>query len=129
MALPIMESGYENLPQSAHAMQSAGVWQFIPQTARNYGMRVDAALDERLNVEKETDAACRYLGSMNLRFQNWELAVLAYNEGENKVQQGITKTGSKNAWVLIENGFTGDPGYLAKMIAAVIIVNNPSMVD
>ena len=129
MSLPIMESGYENLPQSTHPFHSAGVWQFIPQTARNYGMRVDANVDERLNVEKETDAACRYLGSLNLRFQNWELVVLAYNAGENLVQQGVTKTGSKNAWTLIDQGFTGDTGYLPKMIASLLIMNNPALLD
>jgi len=129
MAMPIMESGYQNLPQSPKPLYSAGVWQFIPETARNYGMVVNAKVDERLNVEKETDAACRYLGSLNLRFQDWELAIVAYNAGEYKVQRGISQTGSKNAWTLIEKGYGGDAGYLAKMMAAILIMNSPSIVD
>ena len=91
MAIPIMESGYQNLAQSPHPQHSAGVWQFTPQTARNYGMRVDKEVDERLNAEKETDSACRYLGALNLRFQDWELAVMAYNAGEFKVQAGVRR--------------------------------------
>ena len=46
-ALPIMESGYQNLSQSPLPQYAAGLWQFIPQTARNYGMRVDKVVDER----------------------------------------------------------------------------------
>ena len=129
MALPIIESGYQNLPQSPHPMHSAGVWQFIPQSARRYGLRVDDKVDERLNMEKETDAACRYLGAMNLMFQDWELAVMSYNAGEGRVQAGIEKTGSRNAWTLIANGFQGDDGYLAKMMAAVLILNSPSIAE
>ena len=129
MAMPIMESGYVNAPQSPNPQYSAGVWQFVPQTARNYGMRVDSKIDERLNVEKETDSACRYLGAVYLRFQDWELSILAYNAGENKVQTGINKTGSRNAWTLIDNGFAGDDGYLPKMIAAILIMNSPSIIE
>lgn len=129
MAMPIMESGYQNLPQNPKPPHSAGIWQFIPQTARNYGMIVNSKVDERQNVEKETDAACRYLESLNLRFQDWELGIVAYNAGEYKVQRGITETGSRNAWTIIEKGYGGDTGYLAKMIAAILIMNSPSIVD
>lgn len=129
MALPIVESGYQNLPQSPRPMHSAGVWQFTPQTARNYGMRVDVKVDERLNVERATDAACRYLGALNLRFQNWELAILAYNAGEHKVQAGKNHTGSANAWAIINAGYGGDSGYLPRMIAAILIMNSPSIVE
>ncbi len=128
MALPIMESGYQNIMQN-HNPYSAGVWQFVPQTGRNFGLTVDEETDERLNVEKETDAACRFLGALNLRFQNWELSVLAYNAGEGKIQQGIDDTGSRNAWVLVNNGFEGDEGYLSKMMASVLILNSPSILE
>ena len=128
LALPIMESGYQNLPQNPKPLYSAGVWQFIPQTARNFGLRVDKKKDDRLNVERETDAASRYLSSLYLRFRDWELAVLAYNAGENGVQRGINQTGKRNAWDLIEAGFGGDSEYLARMIAAVILMQSPQLV-
>jgi membrane-bound lytic murein transglycosylase D len=129
MALPIMESGYQNLPQSRFPQHAAGVWQFVPQTARNFGLRVDTTIDERLDVKKATDAACRYLGALFLRFQDWELSVLAYNAGENKVQEGIAKTHSRNAWTLIEQGFAGDEDYLAKIEAAILIRMHPSILE
>jgi len=129
MALPIMESGYQNLAQASTSAKSAGVWQFIPSTARNFGLIVDAKVDERLNVEKETDAAMRYLGGLNLRFRDWELAILSYNAGEHRVQKGIDQTGQRNAWHLINSGFDGDNGYLAKVIASVILMKSPQLLQ
>ncbi|MFN8943894.1 MAG: M56 family metallopeptidase, partial [Pseudobdellovibrionaceae bacterium] len=80
MAVPIIESGYQNLTEASNpSMKAAGLWQFIPQTARNYGLRVDGQKDERLDVNLLTDAAMRYLQSNNLRFKDWHLSALAYN--------------------------------------------------
>lgn len=129
MAVPITESGYQNLPQAPTAQKSAGLWQFIPSTARNYGLLVDMQLDERLNVEKETDAAMRLLSSLNLRFRDWELAILSYNAGERRVQKGIDVTGSRSAWHLIEAGYGGDEGYLAKVVAAVLLMKSPQLLQ
>lgn len=128
-ALAIMESGYQNLPAIKNPVGAAGVWQFMAQTARNYGLRVDTKIDERMNMEKETDAAARLLRSLFLRFRNWETAVLAYNAGENKVQSGITKLGTTDAWKLIQGGFGGDEGYVPKITAAVLIVKSPEWIE
>jgi membrane-bound lytic murein transglycosylase D len=129
MAVPITESGYRNLPQPPNSKnKSAGLWQFIPSTARIYGLRVDEQLDQRLNPEMETDAAFRYLKSNALRFQDWQLAVLAYNMGEQSVQKAIEAIGSRNAWTLIRAGYEGDARYLAKINAAMIILKNPDSV-
>jgi membrane-bound lytic murein transglycosylase D len=127
MAIPIVESEYDNLPQSTEPHHSAGVWQFTPQTARRFDMKVGKGVDERMNVEKSTDAACRFLAEMNREFHNWELVILGYNVGEDKVENGIEKTESRDAWKLIKSGIQEDKNYLAKVIAAVIIINNPSV--
>jgi len=125
-AVPIVESGYQNLSQKPNSKNiSAGLWQFIPQTARNYGLRVDSKVDERLNPELLTDAAMRYLQANHLRFKDWQLALLAYNMGEANLQNAINKVGSNDAWVLIRAGFEGDSRYLAKVMAAVLIMKNP----
>ncbi|MGZ5279721.1 MAG: transglycosylase SLT domain-containing protein [Pseudobdellovibrionaceae bacterium] len=125
-AVPIVESGYQNLSQKPNSRNvSAGLWQFIPQTARNYGLRVDAKVDDRLNPELLTDAAMRYLQANHLRFKDWQLALLAYNMGEGNLQSAIDKVGSNDAWVLIRAGFEGDRRYLAKVMAAVLIMKNP----
>jgi hypothetical protein len=121
------ESGYENLPQARD--KSAGVWMFIESTARHFGMRVDEQVDERLDVEKETDAAMRYLMANRVRFGDWQLAILAYNMGENSLQRAIDQVGSHKAWDLIRAGYEGDRAYLAKVMAAILILANPEIAD
>lgn len=128
MAVPIIESGYQNLPQSENKSWGAGLWMFIESTARNYGLRVDSSIDERLNPEILTDAAMRYISANYSRFKDFQLALLAYNIGESKVQEGINKLGSRDAWHLIRNGYQGDK-YLARLMAAILIMKNPESVN
>lgn len=130
MAVPITESGYKNMSEgeSGTSMRSAGLWQFIPSTARRYGLRVDAQKDERLDVELATDAALRYLESNYLRFRDWHLALLGYNMGENAVQKAMDQTGAKDAWTLLRLGHEGDKDYLPKLMAALLIMKNPEFV-
>ncbi|OFZ54123.1 MAG: hypothetical protein A2428_08780 [Bdellovibrionales bacterium RIFOXYC1_FULL_54_43] len=128
MAIPITESGYQNLEQAKNPQYAAGIWQFIPSTARKYGMRVDDQVDQRLDIEMETDAAMRYLKSNELMFGDWLLSVMAYNIGERRVQEAINKTGSRDAWTLIRAGFENDKSYLARVMAAILIMRNPDSV-
>jgi len=81
--LPVIESGFNNFAVSRSG--AAGLWQFIPSTARRYGLRVDQYVDERFDVVKATDAAMRYLKDLYSMFGNWELALASYNCGENCV--------------------------------------------
>jgi hypothetical protein len=128
MAVPIIESGYQNLPQSENKSWGAGLWMFIESTARNYGLRVDSTFDERLNPEILTDAAMRYISANYYRFKDYQLAMLGYNIGEHKVQEGIDKLGSRDAWSLTRNGYQGDK-YLARLMAAILIMKNPDSVN
>lgn len=128
MAIPIIESGYQNLPDSNKFGWGAGLWMFIAPTARAYGLKVDTNVDERMNVELLTDAAMRYLQSNFLRFKDWQLAILAYNVGENEVQKAIDKNGSKDAWTLIRRGYENDRDYLPRVMAAILIMKNPDSV-
>ena len=129
MAVPLIESGYKNLPPEVNRVRAAGLWQFIPTTARNYGLRVDDQLDERLDVELETDAAMRLLLANKLRFKDWGLSLLAYNAGERKVQKGIRAAGEHDVWMVLDAGFENDKDYVAKVVAAIIILKNPSVLD
>ncbi|MCB9072519.1 MAG: transglycosylase SLT domain-containing protein [Bdellovibrionaceae bacterium] len=129
MAVPLVESGYQNLAQSDHKGWGAGLWMFIASTARVFGLKVDDKIDERLNEVLLTDAAMRYLGSNYLRFKDWHLALLAYNIGESRVQKAIEQTGSHDAWVLIRKGYQNDQDYLPKVMAAMIIMRNPNSVE
>ncbi len=129
MAIPLVESGYQNLSPASNKVKAAGVWQFIASTARIYGLRVDEQVDERMQPELLTDAAMRYLLSNRLRFKDWHLSILAFNLGESAVQKGIDQVGSKNAWHLVENGIENDRDYLPKVMAAIIIMKNPNLVN
>lgn len=129
LAVALIESGFNNSPQNPDPLRSAGVWQFTPGTARSYGLQINNAVDERLDVELATDAAMRLLQNLNNRFGDWRLALIGYNAGGNKVQRGIDETGSNDPWDLIEAGYNGDPDYLAKMMAGVLILKNPTLID
>ncbi|MCS7195805.1 MAG: lytic transglycosylase domain-containing protein [Aquificaceae bacterium] len=91
--LPVIESAFNNFAVSRSG--AAGLWQFIPSTARRYGLRVDQYVDERFDVVKSTDAAMRYLKDLYAMFGNWELALASYNCGENCVAR---RTGGMDFW-------------------------------
>ncbi|MFN3967897.1 lytic transglycosylase domain-containing protein [Flavobacterium sp.] len=82
--LAVIESGLVNAVSSAGAR---GVWQFMPETAKEKGMEVNDIVDERYHLEKSTEAACRYLLVAKDKFGSWTLAAASYNGG----MSGITK--------------------------------------
>ncbi len=127
MAIPLIEAGYQNRVMTG-APYSGGLWMFIPSTARTFGLKVDDEIDERLNVELSTDSALRYLYSEKLRFNDWLLSTLSYNGGERKVKEVMEKTGSRDPWVLIRSGLFSreTEEYVPKMMAAILIMKNPS---
>lgn len=129
IVVPIIESGYRNLPASNKVAHGAGLWMFIKPTARNYGLKINKDLDQRLDTALETDAAMRLLSALNLRFRDWGLALLGYNAGEGAVQKGIEATNSRNVWTLIQAGHENDPSYVAKIVAANLVMKNPQLLD
>lgn len=129
MAIPLIESGFQNKTQSRNPAHGAGIWMFIRSTAKAYGLRVDSTMDERLNVTLETDAAMRYLSSNKHRFKDWTLSVLAYNMGENYVQKAIDETNTRDGWELVRRGYENDRDYLPKLMAAIIVMHNPDSVN
>ncbi len=79
----LLESGAN--PEARSPANALGMWQFMPATARNYGLRVDSWVDERLDPRKSTQAALLYLKDLYGNFGCWRLALSAYNSGENKL--------------------------------------------
>jgi beta-lactamase regulating signal transducer with metallopeptidase domain len=124
LAVPLVESGYRNLAQSANPRHGAGIWMFIKPTARRFGLMVETDHDERLNVASETDAAMRMLSGLHAEFGDWSFALLAYNTGSERVHRAVRDRGVADAFRAAEQGYENDPGYLARVTAAVIVMKN-----
>lgn len=125
--LAIVESGFNVHAYSrAHAV---GPWQFIGSTGRIYNLKIDSWVDERRDPEMSTRAAARHLKDLYERFEDWYLALAAYNAGPGKVSRAIQKSGTKNFWEIAEGGRkylrTETRNYVPKYIAATIMAKKP----
>jgi peptidoglycan lytic transglycosylase D len=122
--LSMIESGFQVKARSHKA--AVGPWQFIKPTAKRYGLRVDAWVDERMDPEKSTIAAANYLSDLYAMFQNWELAAAGYNCGEDRVQSAIDKYGINDFWQISEFTLPKETkNYVPKLMAALIVAKNP----
>jgi membrane-bound lytic murein transglycosylase D len=110
-------------PRATSHAQAAGIWQFLPSTARTYGMRTTAALDERRDPEKSTRAAAEHLKSLYRHFQTWPLALAAYNAGENAVRRAVNRQHTRNFWQLRLPKETRR--FVPKFMAMTIIARDP----
>ena len=96
--LAVIES---NLSTNATSWVGAGgPWQFMPYTARDYGLVVNGSFDERRDYYKSTHAAARYLLTLYRQMHDWLLVIAAYNGGPGRVYSAMKKSGSKNFWAL-----------------------------
>jgi len=99
--LSIIESGLD--PQIQSRVGAVGLWQFMPATGRMYSMNVSSDVDDRMDPEKSTDAAAKYLKSLYRMFGNWEVAMAAYNCGPGNVRKAIRRSGGKKTFWEIYN--------------------------
>ncbi|MEZ5398815.1 MAG: lytic transglycosylase domain-containing protein [Bryobacteraceae bacterium] len=97
----LVESGYS--PVARSSKEAVGMWQFIPETAARYGLSTTGK-DERTDPVKSTKAAARYLRFLYERFDDWALALAAYNAGEARVATLIKRTGVADFWRLARLG-------------------------
>lgn len=124
--LPIVESAYD--PFVVSPSRAAGVWQFIPMTARNFGLKQNSFYDGRRDIVASTDAAIRYLKRLHTMFDgDWLLAVAAYNAGEGTVGRAIKKNRSAGKktdfWSLPLSQQTRS--YVPQLIALSKVIANP----
>jgi membrane-bound lytic murein transglycosylase D len=91
--LPMVESAFN--PQAYSRSHAAGIWQFIPSTGKNYGLKQNAWYDGRRDVTAATQAALDYLQKLYVDFGSWELALAAYNCGEGCVSRAIQKNAAQ----------------------------------
>lgn len=90
-ALPIIESAL--LPQAVSVRGAAGLWQFMPYTGKSYGLEVNSLVDERCDAVLSTRAACRFLRDLYDIYNDWTLAIAAYNCGPGNVNKALARAG------------------------------------
>ncbi|WP_437612624.1 transglycosylase SLT domain-containing protein [Sorangium sp. So ce834] len=123
--LSLVESGFD--PTIHSPAGAAGLWQFMPEGARIYGLTVDRWVDERLDPERSTLAAARYLSDLRRRFGGWELAFAAYNMGYGGLLASIRKYNTNDFWELsrLEAGMPLETAlYVPKILAIAIVARN-----
>ncbi len=126
--LPMIESAYNPVAySSAHA---SGIWQFIPSTGKNYGLKQNAWYDGRRDVIAATGAALDYLQTLHRMFNDWELALAAYNWGEGAVQRAIERNqarGLPTDYLSLAAGMPAETrNYVPKLMAVKNILDNPA---
>ena len=120
--LAMIESGLNSNAYSyAHA---SGIWQFISSTGKIYGLDKTWYIDERLDFEKSTRAACAYLRDLYAEFDDWYLAFAAYNSGSGRVQRAIRRHDSRDYWSLYTLP-KETRNYVPNIMAAIFISMSP----
>lgn len=118
--LAVIESALVNAVSPAGAR---GVWQFMPETAREKGMEVTESVDERYHLEKSTEAACKYLIAAKAKFGSWTLAAASYNGGMAGIQKQIELQKVTNYYDLLLVEETSR--YVFRILALKEIMQNP----
>jgi membrane-bound lytic murein transglycosylase D len=129
--LSMIESGFQ--PRAFSPAKASGLWQFVSETGRRYGLAVDGSVDERNHPERATEAALDYLQDLHDRFDSWYLAAAAYNTGENRIARimkeefGTEKAFGEGAYYRIWNRLPAETrDYVPLMIAAARITKDPA---
>ena len=123
--LAMVESGFE--PGATSNKSAGGVWQFMPQVARAYGLEVSHWVDARRDPERAAESAARYLKDLYVRFGSWHLAFAAYNAGYGAILRSIARYNTNDYWELCrhESGLPWETTlYVPKILAAAIVGHN-----
>ncbi|TBX70397.1 lytic transglycosylase domain-containing protein [Flavobacterium silvisoli] len=119
--LAVIESGLINASSPAGAK---GVWQFMPDTAKEKGMEVNDIVDERYHLEKSTEAACKYFLAAKQKFGSWTMAAASYNGGMNGLSKKIEEQKVTNYYDL---GLTEETSrYVFRILALKEIMKQPA---
>jgi hypothetical protein len=118
-----------NFQPEATGSGTKGMWQFTKDTARALGLTVSFFRDERKDVSKSTRAAAKYLSDLYERFDDWLLAIAAYNYGPAKIDRALEQSTSRDFFELSRQGLicTDVTNFVAKFIALSMITRNPDV--
>lgn len=119
--LAVIESGLTNAVSPAKA---TGFWQILPETGKQYGLEVNAVVDERYHLEKSTEAACKYLKDAKAKFGSWTLAAASYNAGMAGIGKQLERQKEANYYNVLLNEETGR--YIFRILALKEIMQNPA---
>ncbi len=121
----MVESGFD---ASAHSTAgAAGLWQFMPETARIYGLAIDRWVDQRMSPTLATEAAADFLADLHRRFGSWELSLAAYNMGYAGLASVVKRYNTNDFWSLARTEGTlpwETTLYVPKIIAAAVVAHN-----
>jgi len=118
-----------NFSAKAHSnKKAAGLWQFMPSTARDYNLKIDTYVDERRDLIKSTKPAVKFLKQLHSQFGKWYLAAIAYNCGAGRLSKAIKKAGSDELSVLLDEKKKYIPkesrNYIRKIVAFALMGND-----
>jgi membrane-bound lytic murein transglycosylase D len=120
--LAIVESALD--PKAKSTSAAMGLWQFLYHTSQMFDLQVTSFVDERCDPAKSTEAACKYLQYLYRNFNDWHLALAAYNVGVGEVKKAIEKTGKTRFWDLAPHLPEQARGYVPAFIAANYVMEN-----
>ena len=123
--IALIESGFE--PSAYSRSKASGPWQFISQTGKRYGLKVNWWVDERRDPEKSTIAAAKHLKDLYEKFECWYLAAAGYNAGEYKIIRAMKRYRTEDFWLLTNYRYLKreTKNYVPQMIAAALIAKDP----
>lgn len=126
LSVAAVESGFN--PKAASPAGARGMWQFMKSTARIYGLKVGKRQDERLDPNLSTVAAAKHLRDLFVSFQDWHLALAAYNAGSGAVNKVMVREGESDFWELARNGNLPRETrkFVPRVIALSLIFADPS---
>lgn len=125
--LPIVESAFN--PKAYSHRHASGLWQFIPSTGKNYGLKQNWWYDERNDIIAATSAALDYLQNLHRMFGDWELVLASYNWGEGAVERSLLKNRSSGLPENFRNISlpAETQNYVPRLIALKNIISNPAI--
>lgn len=124
-ALVFIESGMWPTARSSAGAQ--GLWQFMPETARAYGLTVSPEYDERRSIWRASEAAAQHLSDLHARYKSWDLALAAYNFGSGNLESRMTEFEANDFWALATaEGILPEETrrYVPKVLAIAVLLNN-----